>query len=79
MELTPEQEAAVAAKQELLKAEAFLVKLKESADSEQLRGVKDSLRAQRQEYREKHRQHIIALEISGDIVVTPDAVETKSV
>lgn len=78
MELTPEQEAAVEAKQALLKAEAFLVSLKDSADEEQLRGVKNALRAQRQEYREKHRSHIIALEMSGDIIVTPDSVEIKS-
>ncbi len=76
--LGPAEQAAVRAKQALLQAEAFLVSLKDSADAEELRGVKESLRQQRQAYRETHRATVMALEAGRDIQVTPDSIKVSS-
>lgn len=76
VDFTDEQQAALEAKQRLMKAEAELIAMKGNADEETLRIAKERLRQQRELYRLEHRGHVMAL---GDsVVVTPDSIEVAS-
>lgn len=73
MELTPEQNMAVTAKQALLQAERDLAENKSDLEGDALRAAKEALRLQRQTYREHYRTTAMSLELAG-VVVSPDAI-----